>query len=68
MHIIEFSWGEGGERERGRERERVRAAHTGREWSAQPPLSLLLPPLKANLPPLYSREKNAEMLQVTISK
>ena len=34
---------------------------TGWEWWAQPPLSLLLPPLKANLPPA-SREKDDEML------
>ena len=32
------------------------SAHTGREWSAQPPLSLLLPPLKVNLPPLAKRK------------
>ena len=41
-----------------------RSAHTGREWSAQPPLSLILPRalLKANLALLASTEKNAEML------
>ena len=36
--------------------ERQESAHTGWEWSAQPPLSLLLPPLKANLPPLAERK------------
>ena len=31
------------------------SAHTSREWSAQPPLSLLLPPLRVNVPPLAGR-------------
>ena len=35
-------------------------AYTRLEWSAQPPLSLLLPPLKANLPPLAVKK----MLQI----
>ena len=36
-------------------------AYTRLEWSAQPPLSLLLPPLKANLPPPLAVKK---MLQI----
>ena len=32
------------------------STHTGWEWSVQPPLSLFLPSLKTNLPPLTERK------------